>query len=94
MELYKNKNLLGEMFVLNRFQIENFAYEEWPKHDNYILFWGDFKILISEHTKLVRFTSHVPRGFRLYPLVPSIKTLCNDRTSIKLITGTYRLIVH
>ena len=83
-------NLLGDMFVLHRFQIESFAYQEWPKHENYILFWSDFKIAISEETELIRFTSHVPRGFRVYPLLPSIKTLTDDKMCVKLIIGTYK----
>ncbi|MFS8003945.1 hypothetical protein Hanom_Chr13g01219811 [Helianthus anomalus] len=86
-------NLVGNMFVLSRFQIENFEYKEWPKHERHILVFGDFKIVISEYTKLIPFLSHVPRGFRLYPLVPSIKTLMHDRRSVKLMIGTYKLFI-
>ncbi|MFS7976279.1 hypothetical protein Hanom_Chr10g00890621 [Helianthus anomalus] len=61
--------------------------KKWPKHERHILVFGDFKIVISEYTKLIPFLSHVPRGFRLYPLVPSIKTLMHDRRSVKLMIG-------
>jgi hypothetical protein len=83
-------NLVDDMFVLHRFQTERFAYEEWPKHQKYILFWSDFKIAISEETELIRFSSHVPRGLRVYPLVPSIKFLTDDNMSTKMIIGAYK----
>ncbi|KAL8250728.1 hypothetical protein R6Q59_034421, partial [Mikania micrantha] len=78
-------NLVDKMFVLHRFQIESFEYNEWPKHEKYILICGELKIVITEHTKLFPFTSDVPRGFRLFPLVSSIMTLTHDRRSLKLI---------
>ncbi|KAL8237797.1 hypothetical protein R6Q59_018878 [Mikania micrantha] len=87
MKFYNNTILVENMFVLNRFQIESFDYKEWPNYAYYILIWSDFKILITKHTKLLRFTSDVPRGFRLYPLVPSIMTLTHDGGSTKLIVG-------
>ncbi|KAL8200448.1 hypothetical protein R6Q57_011787 [Mikania cordata] len=92
MKFYNNTNLVNNMFVLNRFEIESFDYKDWPKHENYILIWSDYKIVITERTKLLPFTSDVPRGFRLYPLVPFIITLTHDRGSTKLIVDVGRII--
>ena len=61
------------MFVLDHFQRDKFDYQEWPKHENYLLVWSKFNIVFTKHTKLIQFNSHVSRGFRIYPLVPSIK---------------------
>ncbi|KAK9058181.1 hypothetical protein SSX86_023021 [Deinandra increscens subsp. villosa] len=81
------------MFVLHRFQLESFAYQEWPRHENYVLYAGDFKILIGEHTQLLPFTNDIPRRFRLYPLVPSLETLAHDKASLKLITDVLGKII-
>ncbi|KAL8224370.1 hypothetical protein R6Q57_019845 [Mikania cordata] len=87
MKFYTNMNLVENMFVLSHFQIESFDCE------NHILIWGEFKIVITEPTKLLPFTSDVPRGFRLYPLVPSIMTLTHDRRSTKLIIDVVGRII-
>jgi hypothetical protein len=82
------------MFVLNRFQLEKFDYQEWPKHQNYLLVWSDFKIVFNDQTKLIPLSTHIPRGFCVYPLVPSIKNLLNDRRNEKIITGTFKFFLH
>ncbi|MFS7888955.1 hypothetical protein Hanom_Chr00s000002g01601111 [Helianthus anomalus] len=88
MQFFKDMNLVGNMFVLKLFQREKFDYQEWPKHENYLLVWSEFKIVFTKHTKLIQFNSHVPRGFSMYPLVPSIKNLLDDMRYEKIITAT------
>lgn len=77
------------MFVLHHFQRHKFDYEEWPKHEKYLLVWSEFKTVFTENTKLIRFESHVPRGFRMYPFVPSIKSLMVEKSYEKIIIGMY-----
>ena len=89
MHLYDEVSLVGNFFVLSDFQIERFNYKDWPKHESYILLYGDFKIVVNENTKLIPFVSDVPKTFCLYPLVPSIKTLMHDRGSVNVIVGTH-----
>ncbi|MFS8024188.1 hypothetical protein Hanom_Chr16g01460341 [Helianthus anomalus] len=63
MQFFKDMNLVGNMFVLKHFQREKFDYQEWPKHENYLLVWSEFKIVFTKHTKLIQFNNHVTRGF-------------------------------
>ncbi|KAL8214978.1 hypothetical protein R6Q57_004427 [Mikania cordata] len=73
--LYNDMEFVGGVFVLNCFQIENFSYHKYPKHEGYFLICGNLKI-------------NIPRWFHLYPLVPTIKSLMHDRKPEKYIIAT------
>lgn len=90
MHTYKDMDLVGNMFVLNRFHRERFDYKDWPKFENYNLVWSNFKIEFNEHTKLLPFSSDLPKGLRMFPLVAPIKYLLDYNFANNIIIGTYK----
>lgn len=92
MQLYKERNLVGGVFSLDHFQIE-YTYDDLPRYEGYKLVYNEMVILISKDTKLKPLTSDVENGFAFYPLVPSIRTLAEDRTTKNYIVGTFKLFI-
>ncbi|CAH1433796.1 unnamed protein product [Lactuca virosa] len=73
-QLYEKKNLIGQVFSLGHFQVEKII-EDYPKIENYSFVYRDLEIIIDNKTKFNRLTTDIEKGFALYPLVATIKTL-------------------
>ncbi|CAI9278461.1 unnamed protein product [Lactuca saligna] len=76
-------NLLGVVFSLNHFQIEP-TYAEYPRYQEYSLLRGDLMIKISNNTRFNRLADAIISWFPVFPLVPTIKSLVEDRTERKM----------
>ncbi|KAL8200937.1 hypothetical protein R6Q57_012276 [Mikania cordata] len=83
---------VGDVIALVNFKVDRFFYHQFTKYKNYCLIYGDYKIISTEQTKLMKLANAVSRGFSLYPLIPTIQTLTYDRTRRKLIDSTGKII--
>ncbi|KAL8268908.1 hypothetical protein R6Q59_002706 [Mikania micrantha] len=84
---------VGDVIALVNFKVDRFFYHQFPKYKNYCLIYGDYKIIPTEQTKLIKLANAVSRGFSLYPLIPTIQTLTHDRTRRRLIVDVVGKIV-
>jgi hypothetical protein len=78
----------GKLRILFRFQVTNWAYQEIPRFENYQLLSADFRVLLSNSTRMLPMNVDKPTCFRMYPHVPSINTITHDRRQQKLLIGT------
>nr|KAJ0202898.1 hypothetical protein LSAT_V11C500240250 [Lactuca sativa] len=62
-------DLVGGLFSLSSFTVEQFHFHEYPKYENYCFVYGDLKISIKENTRLTMVAMDLQNGFPLYPLV-------------------------
>ncbi|KAL8193195.1 hypothetical protein R6Q57_027099 [Mikania cordata] len=76
---------VGDVIALVNFKVDRFFYHQFPKYKNYCLIYGDYKIIPTEQSKIMKLANAVARGFSLYPLIPTIQTLTYDRTRRRLI---------
>ncbi|CAI9285428.1 unnamed protein product [Lactuca saligna] len=83
MRLIYGGNLLGGVFSLNHFQIEP-TYGEYPRYQEYSLLRDDLMIKISNNAMFNRLADAIISWFPVFPLVPSIKSLVEDRTERKM----------
>jgi hypothetical protein len=60
--LYTRLELVRGVFALLCFKIEILKYQEYQKHENYILSCTDKKILICEHINLCRLRDQITRS--------------------------------
>ena len=87
-QVYKQSNLVGGVFSLNRFQMES-SFDDIPRYEGYRLVDNEMVILIRKDTKLKPLTSDVENGFAFYPLVPTIRTLVEHRSTKKIMIGIF-----
>ncbi|KAJ0860295.1 hypothetical protein HanRHA438_Chr13g0622121 [Helianthus annuus] len=73
--LFDGMELVGHVFSVSHFQIENFKFNDYPSYKSYVLIYGRIKIVINESTKFTPCIHEVSKGFPLYPLVPCFNVL-------------------
>lgn len=82
-------NLAGGVFSLNHFAIGYDCND--VRNERYMVASGEFFISICRNTTFIPLMGDVENGFPFYPLVPSIRTLLEDRSTRKFMIGTSNL---
>ena len=91
-EFYNTKDLIGKVFSLNHFQIAYTDPTEYPRYQNHSLSRCDWVILVNSKTELTEIPLSMQSDFPAHPWISSIKGLCTDKSTKKMLIGTHNLL--
>ena len=91
-EFYNTRDLIGKVFSLNHFQIAYTDPTQYPRYQNYSLSRCDWVILVNSKTELTEIPLSMQSDFPAHPWISSIKGLCTDKSTRKMLIGTHNLL--